>query len=122
MVEDYISLFAHIYWSAIVMNAIALIMGVMVIGVHGATFKASCPRDLFKSPIEWLYWITVLSTIGNMVIIWALIEYVQGGHIGTLPSKRESMFAFYHALQGVAVIGWHILSYIILKLYRRKGC
>lgn len=121
MLEEYISLFGQVYWSAVIFHTIALIMGFGVIMMHGKQFKASSPKLFFKSPIEWIYLVTVASTIGNMLIISALYNYIREGHLGYLPSKREFLFAFYHALEGITVMGWHVLSFIILKLYGQKG-
>lgn len=117
MIEDYISLFGHVYWSAVVFHCISLVMGFSVIAVHQHRFQASRVTRLLKSPVEAIYILTVVSTIANMLIVLALFRYLMDGHLGFLPSKQEFIFAFYHALEGLCMIGWHLFSFLVLKHY-----
>lgn len=117
MIEDYISLFGHVYWSAVFFHSISLVLGFSVIAIHQNRFQSSRVTKLLKSPVEAIYILTVFSTIANMLITLALFKYLQEGHLGFLPSKQEFIFAFYHALEGLCMIGWHLFSFLVLKHY-----
>lgn len=113
--DDLKGLFEQIYWAAIAFHFIALVMGFWVITAHQKLFARSNITKIFNCPTELIYLITVLSTLGNMVVIWALIHYNIENYVGYMPTARELAFSFYHALEGVTVIGWHGISYLILK-------